>query len=162
MKKTVYGIFAALTLVFAFAACDDDSSDIDRGTHAQLPEQAIAGSYTGIYTIIKNDRVTVEGTADATITFTPVDSVAYTVIFESACATKSDLDGKEENAFNVTWANDDIKFWGTTSAGSTFKASALNGTCTADGTLTFKFSKSVRTGMDVVIKYYSFTGTRNQ
>ena len=161
MKKTVYGIFAALTLVFAFAACDD-SSDIDRGTHAQLPEQVIAGNYAGNYTIINASGDTTD-TVAAAIALTAGEN-PYTVTFSSVCTTNTVLDGAEEGALNVAWANDDIKFWGPTTAGTNagfFNSSALNGTYyPTDGTLTLKFSKTVREGRKTTTNFYVFDGTR--
>ena len=163
MKKTVYGIFAALTLVFAFAACDD-SSDIDRGTHAQLPEQAIAGDYDGSYIMI-NEKGDITGTVAATIILTAGNN-PYTVTFSSVCTENNDLSGIEENAFNTAWANDDIKFWGSTTAGTNagfFNSSALNGTYyPIDGVLTVKFAKVVQSGRFKTISFFSFTGTRKQ
>lgn len=160
MKKTVYGIFAALTLVFAFAACDDDSSDIDRGTHAQLPEEALAGDYDGSYTII-SEKGDTTGTVEATVTFAAGDST-YTAVFSSVCPTNSDLNGTEMNVLNVTWANDDIMFCYASNSSNTgsLNATDLNGIRYADGTLSLKFKLTKRVGRVTTNTFYQFTGNR--
>ncbi len=166
MKKTVYGIFAALTLCFAFAACDDSStSSIDRGLHIQLPEQAIAGTYDGSYTI---NNGTTTGTAAATVTFTAGDST-YTAVFSSVCPTNNDATGTEKYPLNVTWSNDDIKFCFSTipsdddlSTGF-LNTEDLNGICNADGTLSLKFRKSVEVSRgNIIVTYFQFSGKRTE
>ena len=159
MKKTVYGIFAALTFVFAFAACDDDSSDIDRGTHARLPEQAIAGDYTGTYTLINDASGDIIGTVPATITFTAGEN-SYTAKLDSKCVANADL--TDIRIVNVIWVNDErILLQGgapnpVTEGTITTSPSALYGTYT-DGTVEFSFSITVQSGRTKTTTNYIFT-----
>lgn len=160
MKKTLYSIFAVLSLCLAFVSCDDDDFDVNHGTHSQLPETVIAGTYNGQYVVFKADGVTEIGTYPATVTMTAGES-KYTVRLESVSA-ETDMNGAEENPLNISWANDDIKFWGLTTPGTTagfLNSAALNGTY-SNGTLSFKFSKTIREGRSTVTKFYEFTGTK--
>ena len=160
MKKTLYRIFAVLSLCLAFVSCDDDDFDVNHGTHSQLPETVIAGTYNGQYVVFKADGVTEIGTYPATVTMTAGES-KYTVRLESVSA-ETDMNGAEENPLNISWANDDIKFWGLTTPGTTagfLNSAALNGTY-SNGTLSFKFSKTIREGRSTVTKFYEFTGTK--
>ncbi len=160
MKKTLYSIFAVLSLCLAFVSCDDDDFDVNHGTHSQLPETVIAGTYNGQYVVYKADGVTEVGTYSATVTMTAGES-KYTVRLESVSA-ETDMNGAEESPLNISWANDDIKFWGLTTPGTTagfLNSAALNGTY-SNGTLSFKFSKTIREGRSTVTKFYEFTGTK--
>ena len=160
MKKTLYSIFAVLSLCLAFVSCDDDDFDVNHGTHSQLPESVVAGTYSGHYVVFKADGVTEIGTYPATVTMTAGES-KYTVRLESVSA-ETDMNGAEENPLNISWANDDIKFWGLTTPGTTagfLNSAALNGTY-SNGTLSFKFSKTIREGRSTVTKFYEFTGTK--
>ena len=160
MKKTLYSIFAVLSLCLAFVSCDDDDFDVNHGTHSQLPETVIAGTYNGQYVVFKAAGVTEIGTYPATVTMTAGES-KYTVRLESVSA-ETDMNGAEENPLNISWANDDIKFWGLTTPGTTagfLNSAALNGTY-SNGTLSFKFSKTIREGRSTVTKFYEFTGTK--
>lgn len=161
MKKTLYCMFAALAVCFAFTSCGDDDIDVDHGTHAQKPETALAGTYTGSYTVYNADGVTAESTADATVTIAAGES-AYTITLTSNCPEVAAATGSEETPLNCTWANDDIKFWGPTTAGTTtgyLNSSALNGTL-VDGVMTLRFAKTVRQGRKTVTNFYQFTGTK--
>lgn len=160
MKKTLYSIFAVLSLCLAFVSCDDDDFDVNHGTHSQLPETVIAGTYNGQYVVYKADGVTEVGTYSATVTMTAGES-KYTARLESVCE-QAEMNGAEEQALNISWANDDIKFWGLTTPGTTagfLNSAALNGTF-SNGTLSFKFSKTIREGRSTVTKFYEFTGTK--
>ena len=160
MKKTLYSIFAVLSLCLAFVSCDDDDFDVNHGTHSQLPESVVAGTYSGHYVVFKADGVTEIGTYPATVTMTAGES-KYTVRLESVSA-ETDMNGAEENPLNISWDNDDIKFWGLTTPGTTagfLNSAALNGTY-SNSTLTFKFSKTIREGRSTVTKFYEFTGTK--
>ena len=117
MKKTLYSIFAVLSLCLAFVSCDDDDFDVNRGTHSQLPETVVAGTYNGQYVVYKADGVTEVGTYPATVTMTAGES-KYTVRLESVC-DQADINGAEEMPLNISWANEDIKFWGLTTPGTT-------------------------------------------
>lgn len=159
MKKTLYSIFAVLSLCLAFVSCDDDDIDVNRGTHSQLPETVVAGTYNGQYVVYKADGVTEVGTYPATVTMTAGES-KYTVRLESVC-DQADINGAEEMPLNISWANDDIKFWGLTTPGTTagfLNSAGLNGTY-SNGTLSFKFSKTIREGRSTVTKFYVFNGT---
>lgn len=152
---------AALALCFGFTSCDDDDVDIDRGTHSELPETVLAGTYTGTYTVYNADGVTEESTADATVTFAAGEA-SHTATFSSNCPDNANMTGAEEGALNCAWANEGILFWGPSTAGTTsgyLNTAVLNGTY-EDGTLTFRFSKSVRSGRKTVTNFYQFTGTK--
>lgn len=159
MKKTLYSMFAILAVCFSFVSCDDDDSN-DSGTHSELPETVIAGTYTGQYDVYNADGVTLEETYPATVTLAAGEN-EYTVTLVSVCS-ESTINGAEEYPLNITWANDEIKFWGLSTAGTTsgyLNSANLNGTY-SDGTLTFRFSKTVRSGRVSVTKFYDFSGTK--
>lgn len=160
MKKILYGMFAALAVCLSFMSCDDDDFSVDHGTHTELPETVMAGTYSGTYDVYKADGVTLEGSYPATITIATGEN-DYTINLTSTCS-EDDVNGSEEKPLNVAWANDDIKFWGQTTAGETsgyLNSASLNGTW-SDGTLMFRFSKTVRSGRSTVTKFYNFKGTK--
>lgn len=153
---------AALALCLGVSSCDDDEIDVDRGTHTTLPETAIAGTYTGTYTVYNSDGVTEESTADATVTLAAGET-SYTLTLSSNCPDNANMTGAEEGALNCAWANDDVRFWGPTTAGKNsgfLNSAALNGTC-EDGVLTLRFSKTVRLSVfKTVTNFYQFTGSK--
>lgn len=154
-------MMAALAVCFSFTSCGDDDDAIDHGTHAEKPETVIAGTYTGSYDVYNADGVTVESTSAATVTIAAGPS-DRTITLSSSCSDNANMNGAEEGALNCTWANDDIKFWGPSTAGTTtgyLNAAALNGSY-ENGTLTFRFSKTVRSGRKTVTNFYQFTGTK--
>ncbi|MDE5986597.1 MAG: hypothetical protein K2H16_04870 [Prevotella sp.] len=160
MKKILYGVFAALAVCFSFTSCDDDDFSVDHGTHSERPETGISGTYTGNYEVYNADRVTLENTYPATATITP-GTTEYSIRLESTCSETS-INGAEENPLNCAWANDEIKFWGPTAPGTTagyLNSANLNGSY-ANGTITFRFSKSIRSGRVTVTKFYVFTGMK--
>lgn len=153
-------MMAALAVCFSFTSCGDDD-DVNRGTHATLPETELAGTYTGTYTVYNADGVTEESTADASVTIAAGEN-KYTITFSSNCPSNANMTGAEEGALNCTWANDAIKFWGPTTAGTTtgyLNSAVLNGIY-ENGTLTFRFSKTVRQGRKTVTNFYQFAGTK--
>lgn len=160
MKKTLYCLMAVLAVCFSFASCDDDDFSVDHGTHAQLPETVLAGTYSGTYTIYNADGVTVEKTAPGTITIAAGEN-KYTATFVSV-SDEAVVNGAEKDPIDVSWANNDIKFWGKTTPGNTagyLNSAVLNGTL-SEGKLTFRFSKTVRSGRKTVTNFYSFEGTK--
>lgn len=160
MKKTLFGILVVLTCCISFISCSDDDFDVNRGTHSDLPENVISGSFTGEYEVYSADGVTLENTYPATVNISPGKN-KYTLLFESV-SSESVMNGAEENPLNVAWANNDIKFWGPSSAGTKagfLNSAALNGTY-SDGVLTFRFSKTVREGRKTITKFYQFKGSK--
>lgn len=160
MKKTLYCLMAVLAVCFSFASCDDDDFNVNHGTHAQLPETVLAGTYSGTYTVFSADGVTVEKTVPGTITIAAGEN-KYTATFASA-SDEAVVNGAEENPIDVAWSNDEIKFWGKTTPGTTkgfLNSAVLNGTL-SNGALTFRFSKTVRSGRKTVTNFYNFEGTK--
>jgi len=162
MKRTLYIIFAVLAVCSSFTACDDDDDfSVDRGTHSTLPETIIAGTYTGSYDVYNADGETLENTYPATVDIAAGEN-KNTITLTSTCSGANELNGAEQYPLNVTWANDDIKFWGLTTPSSTsgyLNSANLNGTL-SNGELTFRFSKTVRSGRLTVTKFYNFKGTK--
>ena len=160
MKKTLYCLMAVLAVCFSFASCDDDDFNVNHGTHAQLPETVLAGTYTGTYTIYNADGVTVEKTVPGTVTIAAGEN-KYTATFNSI-STEAVVNGAEEGCIDVAWANDIIKFWGKTTGGTTagyLNSDALNGTYD-NSKITFRFAKTVRSGRKTVTNFYNFEGTK--
>lgn len=159
MKKSLYGILALLVICFSFVACDDDDNN-DSRTHSELPEIVLEGTYNGNYEVYNADGVTHENTYSASVVITKGEN-PYSFYLESICS-EAKLNGKEQKALNAAWANDDIKFYGPTTAGTTsgfLNPAALNGIY-SEGTISFRFSKTVREGRKTVTNFYNFVGTK--
>lgn len=159
-------MMAALAVCFSITSCGDDDS-IDRGTHATLPETVIAGTYTGTYSAYNNDSLnagvtTPESTAPATITI-KADTAKYTIRLISTCADFDKANGEEQNALNCSWANDEIKFWGVSTAGTAagyLNSASLNGSYESDS-LKVRFMKSWKVGRKTYTYFYQFNGKKN-
>lgn len=159
MKKSLYGILALLAICFSFVACDDDDNN-DSRTHSELPETVVEGTYNGNYEVYNADGVTLEGTYPATVIITKGNN-PYSFYLESICS-EDKLNGKEEKALNAAWANDDVVFYGPSTAGTTtgyLNPDALNGIY-SEGTLSFRFAKTVREGRKSTTNFYNFIGTK--
>lgn len=154
MKKILYIILGLALVSGSFTSCSDDD---DNGSIAlpANPASDIAGTYTGTWTrIALTDSTTI--TADGTITLT--DSSTYAGSVTVAACSAVGL-SEMSSPVNVQWNTSNtyrfFNYVSTNGLGMTFAGSVLNAT-----DMTFKFTKTVRSGRKTSDFSYTFIGKK--
>lgn len=139
-----------LTLGSTFVACgDDDDESISYSTTA---EQASAGTYSGIWTVVADDGT--ESTSNGTVTLSAGSSKGVTNVTFSCPETSLNA----TSVANVWNARYDFHFVNQTEANGL--GAAFAGRITEAGELTTSFTLSQKVGRKTVKFTYSFHGNK--
>lgn len=155
MKKIIFGLVALASMSLTLVSCGGDDIEVDRGTHAQLPEQAAAGTYAGTWYAADDDAFSTGLTSEeGTVVFTPGE-VAYTVNVTTNFPSNAAACGT--TIANIMWKNNDFNFGNANAVGTL--ATPLNGVI-QDNVMTMMFFKSYKEGRKTIVKFFRFEGVK--